>query len=167
MFSRILTKLIDEAILPAVLLIGAKVIGVLAVAKYYSIEVSPNSTFFSLYFSRVEDFLQVNSYSVALMLGVIFIGGFFFLIKSRLFHDTHIKPVHSQRLFSLGLSHFISTSFDIYSQGTIWLSYAFLLTVVCGMELFFGMLYPWVFIASLAITFFLTLILVSDVEREI
>lgn len=167
MFSRILTKLIDEAIVPAVALVAARVLGVIFVTSYFGIPLANESSFLTLYFSNKVDFLKVNSYSTLFMYFVVFLGGVAFLVKSRYFHDTHISPPFAAKVFSSNLGNFIQTSFDIYSEGSIWLLYSFLMTLVLGVELYFRIVYPWVFILSLALSILLTLIFVSDVEREV
>lgn len=167
MFSRILTKLIDEAIVPAVLLIAAKLIGVVFAVKYFDINISPGSSFLNLYFTSQNDFIKVNSYSALFMCLVVGFGAFVFLVKSRYFHDTHVSPTSAARLFHFGVGKFIQTSFDIYSEGTVWLSYSFLMTALLLSELYFGMIYSWVFLISLTVAVFLLLILISDVEREV
>lgn len=167
MFSRILIRLIDEAILPAVLLIAAKVLGVVLSAKYFGISLGVGSSPISFYFSTQSDFIIVNSFSFLAMCIVVFAGGLVFLLRSRVFHDTHITPQNTATLFSLKLGHFIRTSFDVYSEGTIWVSYSYLMLAVTGIELYFGLLVPWVFAISLANCVFLTLLMISDVEKEI
>ncbi|OGC50911.1 hypothetical protein A2716_02655 [candidate division WWE3 bacterium RIFCSPHIGHO2_01_FULL_40_23] len=167
MFSKILIKLIDEAIVPAVLLVSARVLGSIFVIKYTGIQFEEKSTFLTLYFSNHTDFLTVNSYSSLIMYGVVFAGGLFFLLKSRIFHDSHVTPVVAAKMFSLKLGNFIQSSFDVYSEGTIWLSYSYLMTIILSVQYYFKLVYGWVFVLSLALSVLLTLILVSDVEREL
>ncbi len=167
MFSRILIKLIDEAILPAVMLVAARILGVLFVAGYFEIPFSSGKSFFTLYFSKPSDFLIVNSYSILFMYLVIFLGGLFFLVKSKYLHDSHVHPSFAAKLFSMKLGSFIQTSFDIYSQGTIWLSYSYLMTLMLGVEAYYKMVFLWVFLASFILSILLTLIFVFDVEKEL
>lgn len=167
MFSRILTKLIDEAVLPALALVAAKILGTILVIKYFNIPVESTSTFFKVYISSKESFLLVNSYSTLFMYLVVAAGALLFFVRSRWFHDTHITPSFAVKIFSFRLGNFIKTSMDVYSEGTIWLSYSYLMTFVLGAELFFGMVYSWVFMLSFALSIILTLIFVSDVEKEL
>ncbi|MBI4091489.1 hypothetical protein HY419_01910, partial [candidate division WWE3 bacterium] len=167
MFSRILIKLIDEAVLPAVLLVAARIIGVIAVAKYYDIPIENGKGVLPFYFSDPRDFVVVNSYATLFMFAVIFAGGVFFLLKSRVLHDSHISPHTAAKVFSLNLGSFVKTSFDLYSEGAIWLSYSYLLTLVMGLQVYFGIVYSWLFLLSLCLSVLLTLVFVSDVEREI
>ena len=167
MFSRTLVKLIDEAIVPAVVLVAAKVVGTLFVASYFGIPATSESTFFSLYFSNREDFLLVNSYSNLLMCLAIALGGLFFLVRSRFFHDSHITPTFAAKIFSLRIGNMVKTSFDVYSQGTIWLSYSYLLTILTATQMYFNLVFTSVFIVSLVLSVLLTLVLVSDIDREL
>ena len=65
------------------------------------------------------------------------------------------------------LASFIQASFDLYSQGTIWLSYTYLLTAVTGIMALFGLVFSWVFVIGLVLSVIATLLLVLDVENEI
>jgi hypothetical protein len=70
-------------------------------------------------------------------------------------------------LFRLRLSSFIQTSFDVYSQGAIWLSYSYLLLLVSGVMFYFGIVYGWVFYVSIVLTIITTYLLIVDVEKEL
>uniref|UniRef100_A0A7C4TLU7 Uncharacterized protein n=1 Tax=candidate division WWE3 bacterium TaxID=2053526 RepID=A0A7C4TLU7_UNCKA len=165
MFSRILVKLVDEAIVPAIVLFSVRILAAILIAKAYDISFSFGLRGFT--YNSQEDFLFVNSYSTLAMISVLAVGLFYVLIKSYLFHDTHVAPHTAAKLFSLNLSGFIQTSFDVYSQGVIWLSYSYLLVIASGIMFYFGLVYPWVFYSSLALTFIATLLLILDVEKEI
>jgi hypothetical protein len=167
MFSRILTKLIDEAILPAVLLLATKVASTVLLVRYYNIPLAEGTNYFTVYFSNQADFIKVNSYSTMAMAVVIFLGSLAFLFKSRLLHDTHISPANATKVAGLGLNGFIKTSLDVYSEGSIWLSYSLLLSLLLGIQVYYQIVYPITFAVSMSCSIFLTLILLSDVEREV
>ena len=95
------------------------------------------------------------------------IGLMYVLIKSYVFHDTHIRPSTTAKLFRLRLSTFIQASFDVYSQGVVWLSYSYLLLMASGVMLYFGIVYSWVFYVSLILTVISTYLLLLDVEKEL
>lgn len=165
MFSKILVKLIDQAIVPAVLLVAARIVSVVLIASYNKIDFSMDTG--GLNVANPSQFLLVNSYSVLIMSLLLFLGITYVLLKSYVFHDSHITPKLTANMFSLKLSSFIQTSFDLYSQGSIWLSYMYLLMFVSGLMAFFGVLYPWVFTLLLGLCIISTILLVFDVEREV
>lgn len=163
MFSKILTKLIDQAIVPAILLLAVRLVAVTLVAKYYQIPLDLTSTGFNL---PQESYVMVNSYSILIMILVLTVALLYILFKSFVFHDSHITPGLTARVFSLRLSSFIQNSFDLYSQGAIWLSYAYLIMFVSGLMVIFNLLYVWVFVTSVVLTVFSTVLFIFDIENE-
>jgi len=164
MFSKILIKLVDEAIVPAILLIVTRILSVILIGQYYAIEYVLTPSGFT--YSRYEDYVMVNSYSTLAMICVLALGLFYVLVKSLVFHETHIKPNITARLFALRLSSIMQTSFDLYTQGVVWLSYSYLFLLVSGVMAIFGSMYPWVFFVSLVLTISSTYLFVLDVEKE-
>jgi hypothetical protein len=101
------------------------------------------------------------------MVMVLAIGLFYIILKSMAFHDSHISPKLSARLFSLRLPAFIQNSFELFSQGVVWLSYLFLLMLVSGIMALFDLMYSWVFYFSFVLSVVATSLIVLDVEREV
>ena len=71
------------------------------------------------------------------------------------------------KLFSLRISSLIQTSFDVYSQGVVWLSYLYLIMMVSGILALFGLIYLWVFYSSAVLAVISTILLIFDVENEL
>lgn len=165
MFSRILVKLVDEAILPAVVLLAVRVGSVVLFGNYFGFGVSVTRAGFV--YDNATGFLTVNSYSTLAMMVVVAVGLLYVLIKSYVFHDTHVAPSIAAKLFSLRLSTFIQTSFDVYSQGAIWLSYSYLMTLAAAVMWYFGLVFNWVFYVGLVLSLLGTYFLVMDVEKEL
>lgn len=165
MFSKILIKLIDESIVPAILLLVTRLVSVVLVSKYLNIpfEIGPSG----MAFNQTEEYVKVNSYSVFAMVVVLTVGLLFILIKSLFFHDTHIKPQTTAKLFAFKLQSMIQSSYDLYTQGSIWLSYCYLLMLVAGFMAVFGFLYYWVFYVAVTLCIISTIFLVIDVEEEV
>ena len=165
MFSRILVKLIDEAIVPAIALFAAKVGSAVLLARYYNIEFSVTSSGFV--YSNRADFVLINSYSTLIVVAAVGFGLLYNLTKAHLFHETHIEPSTTARLYSFRLSRFIQTSFDLYSQSVVWLSYSFLVLLATVAMFYFGFMYAWVLWVSVAVTFVAIYLFIIDVEREV
>ena len=165
MFSKTLIKLIDQAIFPAVLIISAKIIGVVFFIKYFDASFSSSGT--QLIFSNLNDFIAVNSYSSLFMFIAVLSGLVWVVVKAHVFHDTHIKPSLSARMFELSMDDLIHTNEVIFSQAFIWLSYAWMTTIMFGIHAYFELSYWWVFFVALGVSIIATAALAIDVEREI
>ncbi len=101
------------------------------------------------------------------MLAALVLGLSLTLVKSLFLHSTHITPKLTAKVFSLKLSSFIQNSFDLYSQGAIWLSYLYLLLLISAVMALFGLVYGWVFYISLATGILATVLFIIDIEKEI
>lgn len=165
MFSKILVKLVDQAIVPAIMLLASRVISVIALGRYFDKEIIVNNAGFE--FATPQDYVLINSYSILVMLAVISVGLLYILLKSFYVHDSHVTPHLTAKLFSLRLSSFIQTSFDLYSQGTVWTSYLYLMLLVSGVMVAFGLIYSWVFLAALVLSIVTTVLFVLDIENEV
>lgn len=172
MFSRILIKLVDQAIVPAILLIAVRIISVVGFAKYFNLSVTLGPAGFVVsetpgsLVTSPANFVLINSYSTLAMVVVIAVVLLYILAKSFLFHDTHISPGLTAKLFSLKLSSFIQNSFELYSQGTVWVSYLFLITIVSGIMWMFGLIFAWIFFTALILSLSSTVMFIFDIENE-
>jgi hypothetical protein len=173
MFSKILIKLVDQAIVPAVLLISVRIISVIILAKYFGLYIALDASGFiisrapSLTVTFPADYIMINSYSTLAIIIVLGIVLLYILAKSFIFHDSHITPGLTARVFSLKLSAFIQNSFELYSQGTVWLSYMYLIVVVSGVLALFGLIYSWIFVVSLILSVVASVLFILDVENEL
>lgn len=165
MFSRILIKLIDQSIVPALLLVTVRVVSVIIFSRIFDVKYFLGTGGFT-YFNRA-DYILMNSYSTFWMIAAIAVGLLYILLKALIFHETHISPHLTTRLFAMRMETLIQTSYDLYSQGTIWLSYLYFLTLSSGILVFTGLIYAWVFWVSFALAIFSTAILIFDIDNEI
>jgi len=168
MVSKILLRLIDEAIVPAILVISVKILGMFAVTKIFGYTWSLDLTsFFGLKFESHEALLAVNSYSNLLVLIVLAAGLLWIIIRAVHFHETHISPRLALRLFSWDLSHLVVSSVDVYHQAVVWLSYLWLFVVLGIVHAATGMAYGWTAAIGFTIAAFFTWLVISDLEREV
>lgn len=165
MFSKILIKLIDEAIVPAVTLITVRLASVILISRYLGIPFSLTNN--GLAFNTASEYVKINSYSMAAMIISLVVGLAYTLTKSFFFHSSHITPKLTAQIFSLKLSFFIQNSFELYSQGAIWISYLFLLLLAAGTMVIFGLIYPWVAYLGLGTGILAAILFILDIEREI
>ena len=151
MFSKLLIRLVDQAIVPAALLIAVRVISIFLFVRYFGLYGSLNQPGFVISETPGATttsptlYVLINTYSTLAMIVVLSIALLYILAKSFIFHDSHITPYLTARMFSLNLSTFIQNSFEVYSQGIIWVSYLYLLIMVSGLMALFGLIQTWVF----------------------
>lgn len=156
MFSKILIKLVDQAIVPAILLLVTRVVSIVVLSRYYGVSLSIDETGFV--FENPQAYMLVNSCSILSMILILSLGIFYILLKSFYTHDSHISPHLTAKLYSLRVSSFIQTSFDIYSQATVWMSYLYLMFFTAAALALFGIIFNWVFFATFALTVVSTLL---------
>ena len=165
MFSKILIKLIDESIVPAILLLATRLVSVVLVARTNSIPLEIGAG--GLMFKTTKDYVLVNSYSTFYMIIVLTVGLLYILTKSWFFHESHIKPQVTAQLFNMRGQSLIQNSYNLYTQGSIWLSYSYLLMFVTGFMAMFKFIFGWVFLVALVLCAISTVLLVLDVEQEL
>ena len=164
MTSKLLTKLIDKAIVPAVLLLTTRIVSIVLISSYLNFDFNIGLSGFT--FQNSVEYVFVNSYSTLVMAVVLVVGLIYVLIKSYVFHDSHIKPRTTAKLFELKIPNLIQSSFDIYSQAAIWISYAYLLLIVSAIMNYNKLIYSWVFFIVLGMTVITTVFFIFDIENE-
>lgn len=165
MFSKLLVKLIDEAIFPAVMLVVVRILSIIVVSRYFDIPVELTSEGF-LYNSE-RTYALVNTYSLFLMALFLFLGLLYILVKAWFLHESHVTPKMTAQVYHYRAQNLIQGSFDLYTQGTIWLSYSVLITLVTGIFAFYGLAQIWVSYFSFALTVLAGYFLLVDVEQEL
>ncbi len=165
MFSKILVRLIDQSITPAILLMAARIVSIILLSNSRGIPFNFDINGFT--FSTTEDYVFLNSYSTLIMMGALVVGLIYVLLKAYVFHDSHISPRMTANLFAVRLSNLIQSSYDLYTQGSIWLSFMFFMVLSSGFMAAFGLLYFWVFYTSLALLLVMLVLFILDIENEI
>jgi hypothetical protein len=165
MFSKILLKLVDQAIVPALVLFATRIISLFVFASIFNAEFSVNK--YGVTFVNPGDYIKVNSYSLLTMVVVLVVALLHNLLKAYYFHNTHITPSLTAKLFTMKLSSLIQSSMDLYSEGVIWLSYAYLMTGVTGLMAMYNFSYVWVFYTSIVFSLLSTVLFVVDIEKEL
>ncbi len=150
--------------MPALLLLTVRIVSVVLLSYQMGVPFSVSESGFL--FNSTAQYLEINSYSILAMIISLALGLFYILTKAMVFHSSHITPQTTAKVFSAKLSFFIQNSYDLYSQGVIWLSYAFLLVLVSGIMSVFGLVFAWIFYLGLGITVLATILFVVDIEKE-
>lgn len=169
--SKSLIKLLDNAILPAALLVVSKFLGILLVAQIFSIDLyieqSNNNILSFQTILSSKDTILVTSYSDLLMFGLVALGFSLNLILAIFFHNTHIKPITLMKLSDRNLLNLVKSSYELYHSGSIWLLFLWISTFIITANVFNNLAYPWVAILSVVVSIVLTTIFLQDVYREI
>lgn len=165
MFSKILIKLIDEAVVPAIYLITVRVVSLVFISHSLDIPINLGPSGFM--YSSQTDYMTVNSYSLLFMVLALCLGLLHVIVKALVFHDTHISPPLAAKLHSLKAQHLIQNTYHLYSQGIVWLAYLYFLTIGAGVMCIFGMLHPWIAYISLGLAVLVTYIFIYDAEKEL
>ncbi|MFC1755770.1 hypothetical protein ACFLZK_00035 [Patescibacteria group bacterium] len=165
MISRTLIRLIDQAIVPAILLLCTRLASVIVVSYILGAKFIFSAKGFI--FHDPDNYIAVNSFSTLSMVVVLGLGLTYILVKALYFHDTHVSPKLTTKLFHHKLVTLIQSSFELYSQGVIWLTYLYLVTIVTVILGMFGVIYNWITIVSGSFCVITTLLLILDIEHEL
>lgn len=169
--SRSLLTLVDEAIIPALIIFGAKLIGLVAANFWYDLSWDVGggqSSLFPLLIYRSEEaFLRANTLSNIFVLGVILLGFLWVLIRAHAFHGSHISPKLSVSLVQKQLTGLVVHSWELYHQAVIWLAYMWLSLILFTIQAIYGVSEWWLSVAGLIVALLFSWLLIVDVEKEI
>lgn len=172
MISKSIIKLLDEALIPAVVLIIAKMFGIFASAYFLGINFTVKNADIlwilpSVQFNSLNDFTKADNLSNLAMFAAAATGTFLVLIRAHFFHQTHIKPSLHAKLASLNLESLIAPSYHLYHQAVIWLIYLWLTTgFLLISALILKVTYPQIAATAFIITANFTWVFALDVEKE-
>lgn len=172
MISKTLVRLIDEAIVPALILVGAKIFGVLFISwvKGLTYEVTFRIPFLplpTLSFYSYQDYVTANSYSTLFMLLAVSLGLLQILLRTNILHETHISPKLSAQLARFHLSHLVSTTIDAYHQAFVWFAFAWFVLLLLFFYAYLNLIYRSFALIGFLVILNLTWFFIFDVEREI
>lgn len=165
MLSKILLKILSEAIIPAVAVFLAKILSALVLLHFYSVEFSFAAS--QIVIASRANFLAVNSYSDLFALAIITLAAAAVLFRAHFFHKTHLSPWLGHKAVSDNLEGLAVASWDIYPQSIVWLALSWLATFFFALEALLSTVYGWLpFLAALSAVN-TTWLLIFDLEREI
>ena len=169
MSSRILIRLIDEAIVPALLVLLAKIIGILVLIQGLGLDwkFDPVALIPRIMFEGTDIVALVNTYSNLTMVAVAMGGLVWVLVRAYHFHDTHMQPSMVLQLLSWNMTGIIATSEQVYQQALVWLSLLWFAIAVMALQTLIGVNYGWSFAIAFFSGLFATWLMVADIEREL
>lgn len=165
-------KLLVEAILPIVLVVGTKYISVFVINYLlsYSWEFSFSaSQVFSLPFiqySSSNDLLIANSISSLVMIMVLGIGFSFVFFRFQHFHEKFISPKIAANLHVSKIESIIFSEVDAHNQLTVWFTLSWIVFLTALLEFLAGSIVLVVLIIELTVVLFLSLVTLSDMHKK-
>jgi hypothetical protein len=164
MYSKILTKLISEAITPFLGFLFIKILITIFTARSLGI----NSDLYSIFSLSVntKDYITINS---NVLLGFVifsFLGLSYTLVKSIYFHNSHISPKISISILNFRVGFLIQDTFHLFSQSLIWLIYSYISLFLIVFLFLLGLSETYLVIVSSIFTLIGTYFFVLDIEYE-
>lgn len=172
MVTKSVTKLIDEAIIPAIALIVGKMLGLFLTIVFYHMDfVIDQGGIFKVLpvitFTSPQNYILAENFSNLVMLFAASFGTIFVIFRAHFFHRSHIHPYIHAKLVSLNLESLIAPSYDLYHQGAIWLTYLWLVVGFLIVSSTFGVTFPQISIIAFLIAANFSWIFALDVQREL
>ena len=127
MFSKIILKLVDAAILPSLLVFGVKFASTVLFSLYWKIPLSIGLS--GLNFQNFSDFYKVNLFSNIILFLFTFAALFLVLSRSYLFTEENLNPILGARLVNLGLESVTLPLWQGYTHTMVWLTLSFSVTL--------------------------------------
>ena len=172
MISKSITKLIDEAIIPAVALIIGKMLGLFIASYIFHLPFTvKNSQILwilpKVSFNNLADYIRAENYSNLTMFTVAMLGTLFVIVRAHLFHESHIAPKLHARLVSMNLDSLVAPSYHLYHQAAIWLTFLWLTVVFLVISTFLKITYPQISVMAAIVAANFSWVFAMDIEREI
>lgn len=172
MVTKSLVKLIDEAIIPALILVVAKMVGVFLASYFLHLPYTIESGLFlkvlpTVHFSTPQAYILAENYSNLAMFVAASLGTFLVISRAHFFHESHIHPRLHAKLISLRLESLVAPSYHLYHQATIWLVFLWMVVGFLILSSILGVTYPQIAILATIIAANFSWIFATDVEREI
>lgn len=167
-----LKKLIDEAIVPAALLILAKMLAILLSSYFLNLRFEIKSGTFlpylpSVKFLSIKDYITAENYSNLAMFLTAAVGTFIVLIRLHFLHDSHVHPKLQSKLASFNLEKIISSSFHLYHTALTWLIFLWLTVAFLIVSSIFRITYIQLTALAVVVAANLTWIMALDIQKEI
>ena len=172
MVAKSLVKFIDEAIIPALLLILAKGAG-LFLAVFF-LKLSFDLEFRSIFgilpsfrFTTLQGYITAENYSNLAMFVAVAAGAIVVILKAHFLHESHIHPKLHARLIALNMERLAQSSYHLYHQAAIWLIFLWLTCGFLTLSSIAKITYPQITIAAFLVAANLSWVFALDLEKEI
>lgn len=172
MVAKSITKLLDEAIVPAVALIIGKMIGLLAVAYFFHLSFTLDTNSFlkflpSISFRDTSSYILAENYSNLAMFMAAAFGTLLVTVRAHFFHQSHIHPRLHAQMVKLNLEKLIAPSYHLYHQAAIWLTYLWLSVGFLIISSLLGITFLPITVVAFIVATNFTWVFALDVQKEV
>lgn len=164
--SKSLIKLVDEAILPAFLIIAIKALSISFFNEIFSLSYLYQNLG-KAYYQRASDVIFVNTLSDFAVYLFLFGGLVFILIRILFFTDKHTDPAVVLKLSRANRRVFIQTSVELYHVLVIWLIFFLGMSGYVLIKTFIGLESAWEGIAICILSGTLLWVIIKQIEEDI
>lgn len=169
MVHRSVATLIDQSVLPALLVIFGKVGGVFLANFIYKL--TPTFVIVNrlpqFVYPTSAQFHSANTLSNMLMFAFVTLGASVVVFRAHFLHESHISPKVSVRLSKFRISSWMADTFRLYHQGAVWLIFTWLTTVILVLQAYDGVSSPILAIIAFLTSLNLSWLFVIDMDKEI
>lgn len=171
--AKSIIKLIDEALIPAVAIIVAKMVGLFLAASFSNLNFTVKNADIlkvlpSVQFANINDYTVAENFSNLAMFVVVALGTLLVLIRAHFFHESHIHPNLQARLAALNLDSLVASSYHLYHQVVIWLIFLWLTTgFLLISTIVLSITYPLISAVAFIVSANFSWIFAMDIEKEI
>lgn len=172
MITKSIIKLIDEAIVPAVLLILAKGIGLFAAVVFLNLPFTLEYRSIlgllpAFRFTTLQAYITAENYSNLAMFTAVATGAVVVILKAHFLHESHISPKLHAKLINLNLERLVQPSYHLYHQAAIWIIFLWLTCGFLTLSSIAKITYPQITIAAFLVAANLSWVFALDIEKEI
>lgn len=164
MVARIIIRLIEASIIPALLVFSTKFLSMILLSSFFGspLELSRQG----ILFGRLEDFYWINFYSNVVVFLLVFSALFFTLVRNYFFSEAALSPRWATRLLRVNLEFLVVPLPRGYLKTAVWLIFAFFMTLSFYLQSFLGF-NPFTLSAlSLALLILCLFFLLLTLERD-
>lgn len=169
--SKSLIKLLDNALLPAALMVVSKFIGILLTIQLFNIswtvQETPNNVFAFQTILSSQDALLVTSYSDLFMFTVLAFGFTVHILRAVFLHKSHVSLDLLTRLAHKDLLNLLKSSYEIYHGASVWLLFMWVTSILVLSNVINNFVFSWIGPVVLLVSTLLTIVFLQDVYREL
>jgi len=168
-----LVKIIDKSLLPAILIIFSKIVGIYIFSSLFGIDISFETVSGNLFKvtpiidSSVDQIQTLSTYSDIFMFIVLSVGFIVITIQSLFFHESHINIAMIAKLAEHNLLDWIKSSYELYHTAITWFIFIWLTVIIIMINSILDKTEFWVFIVAFIFSISLSVILIRDMIKEI
>ncbi|MCA9383040.1 hypothetical protein KC909_01620 [Candidatus Dojkabacteria bacterium] len=169
--SNSLVKLIDNSLLPAILIIFGKFLGIYLANFIFGAEIGITSNSTGVFsFQTVttqEDLVLVSTFSDLFMFSLVALGFIINLVNAVFFHNSHINVNLVAKLAHLNLLSIVKSSYELYHSGVTWFIFTWVASFLVLFNVALGKTTGWTGIVVVLFSIALSVALFRDLLKEI